>query len=147
MLLDFNIFLSTLWETWIQHREWLFGVIILCFILYILRRHRSNTLVIKTSSNELGELFVTKSAILKLIENISIENQVIHIKKIKLANKKHLFRIKTYVHLSPEQSFDIVSLQLQEHMQQTIIKYCGMTKHVRVDIILDGLIKQKQTEK
>lgn len=147
MLFDFNIFFSNLWESCILHKEWLFSVIILCFILYILRRHRLNTVVIKTSSNELGELFVTKNTILKLIENISLESQVVHVKKIRLINKKHLLRVKVYVNLSPEQSFEDISLPLQERMQQTIVKYCGMTKHVRVDIILDGLIKQKQNEK
>ena len=97
---------------------------------------------IKTFSNELGEFFVTKSAILKLIESVGLENDVIRIKKIKLANKKNLF----CVILTPEQSFETLSLQLQERMQQAIVKYCGVVKHVRVDIILDGLMKRKPVE-
>lgn len=101
---------------------------------------------IKTFSNELGEFFVTKSAILKLIESVGLENDVIRIKKIKLANKKNLFCVKVYVVLTPEQSFETLSLQLQERMQQAIVKYCGVVKHVRVDIILDGLMKRKPVE-
>ena len=129
------------------HKEWIFGTIVLFFVFCIIRRHRLNTLPIKTSSNELGELLVTKSAILKLIETIGLENEGVRIKRIKLANNKQLFRIKVYVVLSPEQPFDTLSLQLQERMQQAIIKYCGMVKQVRVDIILDGLSKyRKPTE-
>lgn len=144
MAFDFRLFFSDLWEMCIVHKEWILVVFVLFFVLCIIRRHRLNALPIRTSSNELGELFVTKSALLKLIETVGIEGEVIPIKKIKLANKKNLFCVKVYVILTPEQPFDVLSLQLQERMQQAIAKYCGMTKQVRVDIILDGLSKNKQ---
>jgi len=143
MTFDFSLFFSDLWESCVLHKEWILGVIALFFIFCVIRRHRLNALPIKTFSNELGEFFVTKSAILKLIESVGLENESIHIKKIKLANKKNLFCVKVYVVLTTQQSFETLSLQLQERMQQAIVKYCGVVKHVRVDIILDGLIKHK----
>ena len=146
MAFDFGLFFSDLWESCVLHKEWVVGIIALFFVFCVIRRHRLNALPIKTFSNELGEFFVTKSAILKLIESVGLENEIIRIKKIKLANKKNLFCVKVYVVLAPEQSFETLSLQLQERMQQAIVKYCGVVKHVRVDIILDGLIKNKQVE-
>ena len=145
MAFDFSLFFTDLWEACVLHKEWVWSVIILLLTFYAIRRHRLNTLPIKTSSNELGELFVTPSAILKLIETIGFDNEGIRIKKIRLANKKHLFRVKVYLVLTPEQSFETLSLQLQERMQQAIIKYCGMVKQVRVDIILDGLSKTNKS--
>ena len=146
MAFDFGLFFSDLWESCVLHKEWILSIVVLFFIFCVIRRYQLNTLPIKTFSNELGEFFVTKSAILKLIESVGLENDVIHIKKIKLANKKNLFCVKVYVVLRPEQSFETLSLQLQERMQQAIVKYCGVVKHVRVDIILDGLMKRKPVE-
>ena len=146
MAFDFGLFFSDLWESCVLHKEWILSVVVLFFVFCAIRRHRLSALPIKTFSNELGEFFVTKSAILKLIESVGLENDVIRIKKIKLANKKNLFCVKVYVILTPEQSFETLSLQLQERMQQAIVKYCGVVKHVRVDIILDGLMKRKPVE-
>lgn len=141
MVFDFNLFFTDLWEACVFHKEWVLCGSVLLITFCVMRRHRLNALPIKTSSNELGELFVSKGAILKLIEAIGLENEGLRIKKVKLANKKHLFQVKVYLILTPEQSFEALSLQLQERMQQAIIRYCGMVKQVRVDIILDGLAK------
>lgn len=139
MLFDFKIFFETLWESFGAYGYWLLGLILLLGLLICINRYRLRNLPIRTSCNDLGELFVTRSAILHLIDNVGVELNLGHINRVRLKDRKHLLCIQLHVRISQDQAFEQISMQFQEKVQQIVTKYLGVVKNVRVDVILDGI--------
>ena len=144
MMFDFKAFCETLWESCGVYGYWVLGSIsVLILFLFIYRYHLRN-LPIRTSCNDLGELFVTRNAILRLIDNIGSELNLGRISRVRLSDRKHLLCIQLHVRMYPDQAFEQISMQCQEKIQQTITKYLGVVKNVRVDVILDGIERAPQ---
>lgn len=139
MLFDFKIFFETLWDSCNTHAYWLVGSILLLALFFCIHRYRLRNLPIRTSCNDLGELFVTRNAILKLIDNVGIELNLGRINRVRLKDRKHLLCIQLHIRVFQNQAFEQTSMQLQEKVQQIITKYLGVVKNVRVDVILDGV--------
>ena len=147
MLFDFKTFFLTLLEACKEYKDWLLVALALSGLLYFVYRCRLRNLPIKTSCNDLGELFVTRNAILRLIDNIGVEMKIGRVTRVRLKDKKHLLCVRMHVRLYRDQSFEQVSMQLQDKVQQTITKFLGVIKNVRVDIILDGIDRSDLQEK
>ena len=144
MLFDFKTFFQSLWDSCDIYREWVIGCGLLMLIFYIIHRYRLANLPIKTSCNDLGELFVTRNAILRLIDGVSKSMNIGRITRIKLQDKKHTLNIRLHIRLYPNQSFDAISMQFQENVRETVTKSLGVVKNIRVDVVLDGI--EKHTE-
>ena len=114
------------------------GVFIL-MLLFCIHRYHLRNLPIRTSCNDLGELFVTRNAILRLIDNLGTELNLGRISRVRLKDRKHLLCIQLHVRIFQDQAFEQISMQFQEKVQQIITKYLGVVKNVRVDVILDGI--------
>lgn len=141
MPFDLGTFGSSFLEIFLEYKQWVGVGLGICLCLMLIRRFRLKRLPIRTSSNELGELYVSRGAILHLIRNIENEIPKVHVCRIKVKDKKHALRIRLSVKIREDQSFDEVSIQFQEKIQQIIIRYLGLTKTVRVDVILDDIEK------
>ena len=139
MLFDFKTFFEALWESSAVYGYWLLGLTLLLIFVMSVHRYRLRNLPIRTSCNDLGELFVTRNAILRLIDNIGTELNLGHINRIRLKDRKHLLCIQLHVRIFKDQAFEQVSMQFQEKVQQIVTKYLGVVKNVRVDVILDGI--------
>lgn len=139
MMFDFKTFFETLWSSCGVYGYWLLGLVLLLAFLICMHRYRLRRLPIRTSCNDLGELFVTRNAILRLIDNIGTELNLGRISRIHLKDRKHLLCIQLHVRIFPDQAFEQISMQCQEKVQQIITKYLGVVKNVRVDVILDGI--------
>ena len=139
MMFDFKTFFESLWDSCGTYGYWLLGSILLFILLIYIHRYRLRNLPIRTSCNDLGELFVTRNAILRLIDNIGAELNLGRVSRIHLKDRKHLLCIQLHVRIFPDQAFEQISMQCQERVQQIITKYWGVVKNVRVDVILDGV--------
>ena len=139
MIFDFKTFFEALWESCGVYGYWLLGAVLLLILLICIHRYRLRNLPIRTSCNDLGELFVTRNAILRLIDNIGTELNLGRISRVRLKDRKHLLCIQLYVRIFQDQAFEQISMQCQEKVQQIITKYLGVVKNVRVDVILDGI--------
>lgn len=144
MLFDFKTFFQSLWDSCAIYKEWTIGCIILVLLFLLVRRYRHSNLPIKTSSNDLGELFVTRNAILRLIDGVGKSMKIGRIARVKLQDKKHILTICLHVRLYPNQSFEAISMQFQENIKQTIEKGLGVVKNIRVDVVLDGIEKNSE---
>lgn len=145
MLFDWKSFFTSLLEICIQNKEVLFGICVALFILSMLRFFKRKNMLVKTSSNELGELFVSRQAITNIIlgKRSEIESWG-KIKKISLLNKKHSLEVKLWFLLNSKQSFDKISIQIQSVIQKTILECLGGAKTVHVHVILDGILKEME---
>ncbi len=146
MFFDIKTFFFTLFDLCVQYKERVLLGIGLGIVFYVVHRLRLRNVPIKTSSNELGELFVTRNAIIYLINDVSAAMHLGQIMRIKLFDKKNLLRIKLYVRLYANQSFDAVSMEFQQRIQQSIAKCLGIVKNVRVDVILHSMEKIKSSD-
>ena len=144
MLFDFKTFCQSLWDSCGIYKEWVLGCALLIFLFYIIHRFSLANLPIKTSSNDLGELFVTRNAILRLIDGVGKTMKIGRITRVKLQDKKHILNIRLQIRLYPNQSFEAISMQFQECVKETVAKSLGVVKNVRVDVVLDGI--EKNTE-
>lgn len=146
MLFDFKIFFETLWDCCSAYAYWILGLVLVLIFILAIHRYLLRNLPIRTSCNDLGEFFVTRNAILRLIDNIGTELNLERINRVKLKNQKHLLCIQLHICTFQDQAFEQTSIQLQEKVQQIITKYLGVVKNVRVDIVLDGIEpKRKDT--
>lgn len=141
MLFDFKTFFEALWESSGAYGYWLLGLTLLLILVVCMHRYRLRNLPIRTSCNDLGELFVTRNAILRLIDNVGEELNLGRINRVRLKDRKHLLCIQLHVRIFQDQAFEQISMQFQEKVQQIITKYLGVVKNVRVDVILDGIEK------
>ncbi len=144
MLFDFKTFFQSLWDSCGIYKEWAVGCGLLMLIFFIIHRYRRINLPIRTSSNDLGELFVTRNAILRLIDSVGKSMQIGRITRVKLCDKKHVLNICLHIRLYPNQSFEAISMQFQESIKQTIEKCLGVIKNIRVNVILDGIEKNNE---
>lgn len=146
MLFDLKTFLLEFWEDCLQNKGIALVAIAAVMIFVLIRCYRKRHLPIKTSSNELGELFVSPEAICQIVRDIGLNMNAGRVGRIKLINKKHLLCVEVHMRLFADQSFDQISMQFQESVQQNINKYLGVVKNVRVDVVLDSIDKIKSTE-
>lgn len=144
MLFDFKTFFQSLWDSCDIYREWVIGCSLLILLFYIIHRYHLVNSPIKTSCNDLGELFVTRNAILRLIDGVSKSMKIGRITRIKLQDKKHTLNIRLHIRLYANQSFDAISMQFQENVKETITKSLGVVKSMRVDVVLDGIEKNNE---
>ncbi|MDR0647230.1 MAG: hypothetical protein LBF43_02205 [Puniceicoccales bacterium] len=142
MWLDVKTFFSVWMESVIIYWPWMLLAVVLLMLGYFLRLRRLRLKPIRTSSSELGELFVTQRALLKLIASAVVEFEALRIDKMKLLDKKHTLRVRLYIKLRPEVMFDQISMQLQEKVKQILSKYLGIAKAVHVDIVLAGMLQE-----
>ncbi|MDR2396813.1 MAG: hypothetical protein LBD69_03105 [Puniceicoccales bacterium] len=129
-------------ESVIIYWHWILLAIVLLVVGYFLRLRRLRLKPIRTSGSELGELFVTQKALLKLIASAVVEFEALRIEKVKLLDKKHSLRVRLCIKLRPEIIFDQISMQLQEKVKQILSKYLGIAKAVHVDVILAGILQE-----
>lgn len=141
MPFDLGTFGSSFLEIFLEYKLWVGVGLAICLCLMLIRRFRLKRLPIRTSTNELGELYVSRGAILHLIRNIEDEMPKVHVCRIKVKDKRHTLRVCLNVKIREDQSFDEVCIQFQERIQQIIIRYLGLTKTVRVDVVLDDIEK------
>jgi|GEM_PF-3428130 len=144
MLFDFKTFFQSLWDSYGIYREWVFGCGLLMVVFYLIRRYHISNLPIKTSCNDLGELFVTRNAILRLIDGVCKSMKIGRITRIKLKDKKHTLTIRLHVRLYSNQSFEAISMQFQENVKEAMAKSLGVVKTIRVDVVLDGIEKNNE---
>jgi hypothetical protein len=142
MWLDAKTFFNVWIESVIIYWPWMLLAVVLLTLGSFLRLRRLRLKPIRTSGNELGELFVTQKALLRLIANTIVEFEALRIEKIKLLDKRHTLRVGLYIKLRPEIMFDQVSMQLQEKVKQILSKYLGIAKAVHVDVILAGIFQE-----
>ena len=121
--------------------HYILGALVALLLLKILCRARNNSRPIKTATNELGELFITKRSLIKLIASLAKKQGVPGVEKIRFYTNKHVLRVKLFIRLQLEQNFEQISVQLQEGIQQLLERYLGMTKTIRVDVIMTGIVK------
>ena len=146
MFFDIKTFLLSLYDLCIQYKERVEVLLALGFVFYVIRWCKLRNVPIKTSSNELGELFVSRDAVLHLIKGISLSVKLCRVTRIRLINKRQILHIKLHVRLQADQSFDVISMEFQQRIQQEVSKCLGIIKNVRVDVILDGIEKKVQVE-
>ncbi|MDR2769646.1 MAG: hypothetical protein LBB19_03805 [Puniceicoccales bacterium] len=142
MWLDVETFFSVWVESVIIYWPWVLLAGVLFMLGYFLRLRRLRLKPIRTSGSELGELFVTQKALLKLVASAIVEFEVLRIEKIKLLDKKHTLCVRLYIKLRPEIIFDQISMQLQEKVKQILSRYLGIAKAVHVDIVLAGILQE-----
>ncbi|MDR1254849.1 MAG: hypothetical protein LBJ78_02335 [Puniceicoccales bacterium] len=142
MGLDAETFFNGWMESVIIYWPWMLFAVVLLTLGYFLRLRRLRLKPIRTSGSELGELFVTQKALLKLIASMVVEFEALHIEKIKLLDKKHTLRVRLCIKLRPEMMFDQISMQLQEKIKQILSKYLGIAKAIHVDVILAGILQE-----
>ncbi|MDR0393347.1 MAG: hypothetical protein LBH52_03920 [Puniceicoccales bacterium] len=142
MWLDVKTFFGVWMESVITYWQWTLLAIVLLTLGYLLRLRRLRLKPIRTSGSELGELFVTQKALLKLIASAIAEFEALRIEKVKLLDKKHTLRVRLCIKLRPEIIFDQVSMQLQEKVKQILSRYLGIAKAVHVDIVLAGILQE-----
>ncbi|MDR0756194.1 MAG: hypothetical protein LBE99_04770 [Puniceicoccales bacterium] len=142
MWLDAKTFFNVWMESVIIYWPWILFAVVLLILGYFLRLRRLRLKPIRASGSELGELFVTQKALLKLIASTVVEFEALRIEKIKLLDKKHALRVRLYIKLQPEIMFDQISMQLQEKIKQIFSKYLGIAKAVHVDVILAGILQE-----
>jgi len=146
MFFDIKTFFLTLFDLCVQYKERVGILLGLGLIFYVIRWCNLRSVPIKTSSNEFGELFVSREAVLHLIKGISSTVKLCQVTRIRLINKKQVLCIKLHVRLQANQSFDVVSMEFQQRIQQEVAKCLGIIKNVRVDVILDGIENKVQIE-
>ena len=142
MMFDFKTFFESLLDSCGVYGYWALGSILLLVLILCIYRYRLRNLPIRTSCNDLGELFVTRNAILRLVDNIGTELNLGRIIRVHLSDRKHLLCIQLHVRIFQDQAFEQISMQCQEKVQQIVTKYLGVVKNVRVDVILDGIEKR-----
>jgi hypothetical protein len=142
MWLDAKTFFNVWIESVIIYWPWMLLAVVLLTLGYLLRLRRLHLKPIRTSGSELGELFVTQKALLKLIASAMVEFEALRVEKIKLLDKKHTLRVRLYIKLRPEIMFEKISMQLQEKVKQILSRYLGIAKAVHVDIVLAGILQE-----
>lgn len=144
MLFDFKTFFQSLLDSCDIYKEWVACCGLLVLLFYIIHRYRLANSPIKTSCNDLGELFVTRNAILRLIDGVSKSMKIGRIGRVKLQDKKYTLNIRLHIRLYPNQSFDTISMQFQENVKEAVTKSLGVVKNIRVDVVLDGIEKNNE---